>query len=495
MSIEKIFIIGAGIAGLSAGIYAARSGFSVEIFEQHSIAGGFCSNWKRKGFYFEGGLHWLNGSSEKVPLNRVWKEVGALKENNPIELRDPFASLINKQTNIKLWRNLKQLKQELLEKAPEDKKMIYRLCKDIKSFQGVHMLIKDLPGLKAKNPSKTKISELLGMVPAAFRFFPLFFTSYKDYIEKFKNPNLRKLLSSLIGSYYNALSFIFTLSSVSMNDSGFPLGGSFQMIKNMQEEFLKLGGKIHFNRPVKKLSFTENQVNGIELNDGTICSCSDVIITQDAKTAVNKLFPQKLTGTWVKKLENKKIGSQNIFIGMGIKGDFSHLPHTIVIPLEEELHLANCSFSSIKLYNYSHYKNYAPEGCTSFTSVLLCQSYEYWKQAKEDGSYKEKKKEVFEAFINAIQKHIPEISLENLIVYDLATPLTYERYCSSYKGSWMTVWEKGKFQAKIPQKIKELKGVYFAGQRLLLSGGLPIAVSTGRKAVQYLCKDKNHIFV
>ncbi|MBE6349138.1 MAG: NAD(P)/FAD-dependent oxidoreductase [Spirochaetaceae bacterium] len=495
MSKDKVIIIGAGVSGLSAGIYAARSGFSVEIFEQHTIAGGFCSNWKRKGFYFEGGLHWLNGSSDKVPLHRVWKEVGALQDNNPIELRDPFATLLTDTTSIKLWRNVHQLKAELLEKSPEDKKMIVRLCNDIKAFQGVHMLVKDIPGLKVKNKSKVKFSELLAMVPAAFRFFPLFFTSYTDYVAKFKNENLRKLLFSLVGSYYNALSFIFTLSSVSMNDSGFPLGGSLQMVQNMQNEFIRLGGKIHFSSQVRRICFENKKVVGIELKDGSICSCSDVIITQDAKIAVEKLFPKKITSKWVKNLEAKKLGSQNIFIGMGIKGDFSHLPHTIVLPLEKELTLAGCNFSSLKLYNYSHYKDYAPEGCTTFTSILLCQSYEYWKAAKEEGCYKEKKQEVFDAFITAIQKAIPEISAENLVVFDVATPLTYERYCSSYKGSWMTVWEKGKKQTRIPQKMKEYQGVYFAGQRVLLSGGLPIAVSTGRKAVQYLCKDKNQLFV
>jgi phytoene dehydrogenase-like protein len=43
-------VIGAGIAGLTAGIYAARSGFDVTIIEQHSIVGGMCTSWKRKGY-------------------------------------------------------------------------------------------------------------------------------------------------------------------------------------------------------------------------------------------------------------------------------------------------------------------------------------------------------------------------------------------------------------------------------------------------------------
>ena len=34
---KKVIIIGGGIAGLSAGVYARRSGFDVTILEQHTI--------------------------------------------------------------------------------------------------------------------------------------------------------------------------------------------------------------------------------------------------------------------------------------------------------------------------------------------------------------------------------------------------------------------------------------------------------------------------
>ena len=37
---KKIIIVGAGLAGLTAGIYARQSGFDVTIYESHSIPGG-----------------------------------------------------------------------------------------------------------------------------------------------------------------------------------------------------------------------------------------------------------------------------------------------------------------------------------------------------------------------------------------------------------------------------------------------------------------------
>lgn len=50
MSGKKMIIIGAGIAGLSAGCYAQMNGYQTTIFEMHDKPGGLCTAWKRKGY-------------------------------------------------------------------------------------------------------------------------------------------------------------------------------------------------------------------------------------------------------------------------------------------------------------------------------------------------------------------------------------------------------------------------------------------------------------
>jgi len=50
---KSVIIVGAGIAGLSAGCYSMKNGFQTTIFESHSIPGGLCTAWKRKGYTFD----------------------------------------------------------------------------------------------------------------------------------------------------------------------------------------------------------------------------------------------------------------------------------------------------------------------------------------------------------------------------------------------------------------------------------------------------------
>ena len=50
-------VIGAGIGGLLCANLLARSGLQVLLVEQHYMAGGYCSTFKRKGFVFDAATH------------------------------------------------------------------------------------------------------------------------------------------------------------------------------------------------------------------------------------------------------------------------------------------------------------------------------------------------------------------------------------------------------------------------------------------------------
>jgi len=60
---KKVIIIGGGVAGLSAGIYGQLNGYDTEILEMHTLPGGQCTAWKRKGYTFDYCIHWLVGTS------------------------------------------------------------------------------------------------------------------------------------------------------------------------------------------------------------------------------------------------------------------------------------------------------------------------------------------------------------------------------------------------------------------------------------------------
>ena len=82
---KSTIIIGAGIAGLSAGCYAQMNGYRTSVFEMHTIPGGLCTAWKRKGYTIDGCFHWLLGSKPGANFNHVWQELGAMRQTLPAE--------------------------------------------------------------------------------------------------------------------------------------------------------------------------------------------------------------------------------------------------------------------------------------------------------------------------------------------------------------------------------------------------------------------------
>ncbi len=62
MASPSVTIIGAGIAGLAAGVYAQRAGLRSEIFEMHTQPGGLMTAWTRSGYTFDTCIRSLIGA-------------------------------------------------------------------------------------------------------------------------------------------------------------------------------------------------------------------------------------------------------------------------------------------------------------------------------------------------------------------------------------------------------------------------------------------------
>ncbi|TDW26017.1 phytoene dehydrogenase-like protein [Breznakia blatticola] len=489
----KVIIIGAGIAGLSAGIFARQSGFDVTIFETHTMPGGNATGWKRKGYYFEGGMHWLVGSSEKTELNKLWYSLGALQENNPIFNRDPFLTYVNGEEKIALYRDTDKLKKHLLEISPQDEKAICQLIKDIRALKKATMPITDIKGVRVHHKTSIPLSQLFAYVKAAKTMAKLSKMSIDEYVGCFKHKGIHELLKSVIAmGEYSATSLIFTLGGLAEYDSGYPKGGSLQMVQNMANTFENIGGVIEYGKKVSCINVVDAQVNSISIGN-KLYMADAVIVTSDTLVATEQLFDPPLCEDWITKLKDEIIPVNCTFISLGVKQDMSHLPTNIVLSLKEPFVYCGRTYTSISLNNYATFEGYAPKGCTAITIMLYEDTYDRWKQLYLEGTYQDKKEELAKNIIQLLEENLSEIK-GKVEVWDIATPLTYERYCGTFRGSWMSVMKPKSNSNTSPSKSKDIKNLYFAGQRLMIPGGMPAAMVTSRTAVQHLCKDTNTVF-
>ncbi len=258
---KHIIIIGAGIAGLTAGIYAKRSGFDVTIVEQHSIVGGMCTSWKRSGYLFEGAMHWMTGSSPETKAYRLWTDTGALSRDVPVSLPDPFRSIEWNGQIVHLYRNIDKTVEALAALSPEDEKPLRRLAKDVKAVTKMTMPIFDIRGIKMENPKHIGFGFMLKMLPAMPTMLKYAKISCAEFVSAFKHPAIRRLLN-FITDEYAATSVVSTLATLHSGDGGYPEGGSLPMVHRMAKTFKDLGGELLLNTHVKKINIENGRAAG-----------------------------------------------------------------------------------------------------------------------------------------------------------------------------------------------------------------------------------------
>ena len=489
---KHIVIIGGGIAGLSAGVYALRCGFSATILESHSIAGGNCTSWRRGGYLFEGGMHWLTGSSKREDIHRLWRTLGALDESVTIHTSEPFLEYDHNGTPIRIYRNVDITEQHLLALAPADEKEIRVLCNNIRKVRNLAMPVTDLRGVKVTHKTRIPLSMLFSAL-SAFGVMRAFDKLTRDeYINRFTHEGLRGLIRACTNDKSGVVPLFFTMGVLSRGDGGFPEGGSLPFVERIVKNFTGLGGELLCGTKAERVLVENGKAVGVMAN-GQRLSADAVIVTADTM-AIEPLFDVPLQAPWLERMRAVTKPTMATFISLGIDADLRQHPHGLVFKVKTPITLGTQTYEHLSLNNYAADPTYSPAGKTAITVALDGDTYDFWKKAREEDRYAQEKQRIGEAVVAALAELLPETN-GRVEVMDVATPLTYERYCGNWRGSWMTEMTPSMKMQGYPAVIKGLSGVYFAGQRMMPPGGLPVALMSGRTAVQYLCRDTGSVFV
>jgi phytoene dehydrogenase-like protein len=485
---KKIVIIGGGVAGLSAGIYAKLNGFDAQVIEMHSSTGGQCTAWERKGYRFDYCLHWLVGT-RKGPFNDIWRETNVLNENVEIidhEIHTKIYSDSGKE--FILYTDLKRWEEYLCELAPEDTAKIKKMCGDMKKSSFLQPY-SDPPRLRKASQS---LSSLMNMLPVMILFIRYGRMSCKEYFKKigFTNESLNYFLNSIYGSMdFSALAFIMMFAWFNQKNAGYLIGGSLPMAQRMTKRFIDLGGNLTTKARVTKIIVENDITKGVILADGTEVRSDYVISAADGHSTIYNLLEGKyLTSKISGAYKNWELFTPLVQVSFGINKKIN-----TDIPVEtwltaEQLIGRTKTKQGYSIMNYCFDPTMAPAG----KSVLVIRFNSPWELWKDMNSNEyEKEKEHIEGDAKAIlEQHYPGISA-NIEVCDVATPLTDVRYTGVWKGSYEGFMPSSKNLMKnLDLFIPDLKKFYMAGQWLFPGGGLPPSGQSGKWAIQYICKEE-----
>jgi phytoene dehydrogenase-like protein len=495
---NSVIIIGAGFAGLAAGIYARLNGYDATIFEMHNLPGGLCTSWERKGYTFDCCIHWLVGSSPHSGMHDMWEETGVSRNQKIIDL-DQYLRLEDASgRTLVMYTDIDRLEKHLLEFSPQDEKPIRKFIGGIRMCLPFNMPSKHDPALKRiRKQSKTVFNFIIN----GKKMKEWMNITCESFSREFKDPLLREAFREMWVPEFSMLFMLFTFAYLHNKNAGYPIGGSMPMSKALESRFKELGGKLNYRKRVAKILTEHNIANGIRLEDGTEYRAARVISAADGHATLFSLLDGKFGDEKTREpYEKWKRFPSLIFVSLGVNRTFDEIPKSVsglTFHLKRPVEIGDKVRDKLFVHLYNHDQSMAPKGCTAIT-IMLETGHEYWKSLAQDKKvYLQKKEEIGQIIIELLNERFPGISSQ-VEAIDVATPLTFERYTGNWKGSfegWLITPENaGVIMKPMSQTIPGLKNFYMCGQWVEPGGGLPTAIMSGRRLVKSLCREDKRKF-
>ena len=495
MAQKSVIIIGAGVAGLSAGCYARANDYDATIFEHHSLPGGLCTSWKRGEFTIDGCVHWLMGSRPGSELYQIWDELGVIR-NRQFVYPEEYFRLEDKDGRVLVFHNnLDKLQRHLKELSPRDSELIDSLV------DGARACCKfDLQALKAPEVQTAfdKLKGNLKLLPIMRTFGRWKDASIGDVADRFQDPLLREAIRFVFLPQFPAMFMLFTMAGMHSRSSGYPVGGSLAMARSIEKRFLGLGGTVHYNATVKEILVERDRAVGVRLSNGSEHRADYVISAADGHSTIFEMLGGKYVGPEVRRcFDSFQPFPSLILVGLGVNRSFAQEPYSVagrIWRLREPIMVGDRRGDWLSMHIYNQDPTFAPAGKTVVTSGLLA-DYGYWSALRErKDDYEARKQELAREVIRRMDEKYPGLAGQ-VEAIDVATPATFHRYTLNWRGSfegWMAT--PANWLQHLSKTLPGLGGFYMAGQWVEVGGGLPPAAFSGRHVIQILCKNDRKRF-
>lgn len=412
-----VVVIGAGIGGLTCGCYLAKAGMKVLIVEQHSAAGGYCTAFKRSGFSFDIGVHYLGSCGTGRVLHKIFFELDLI-DKLKLKRINPSDVIVLPDFEIPIKNNCYETAEKLAIRFPKEKDSIIEFIDMVnkKNFLEIYHRFKN--------------------------------NTFKDVLDQyFKDSKLKASFQVLLGNIGLPSSHVAALTAIVMYrqfvfDGGYYPSGGMQTLPNLLVSmFKKNGGSIRFLSKVTSLCNKNNNIFSVITNEDEIFYTKYVVSNSDALKLFSMIDDKKMLPDQFKnRLEKLKPSISAFIVYLGIESLISKYSSSVwyfnvddvdaiytkvlnneISPLDDYL---ICTFPSF------HDHTLSPEGCECM-SIIIAAPYEYknrifdWNKEKED---------VAEILINRAKKAVLK-SVGKIRVKLLATPYTLEKYTLNTRGA------------------------------------------------------------
>jgi len=492
-------VIGSGMGSLTSAALLSKEGKKVLILEKHYVAGGFTHVFKRKGYEWDVGIHYIG---EVQNLNSPIRKMFDYITNSKLlweDMGEVYDKIIIGDKKYDFVKGVENFKNKLISYFPDESEAISKYIKivfDCNKTMKKFYIEKALP---------TFVSSFFGYF---FRKKYLKYaskTTYEIISSITDNKELIKVLTAQYGDYGlppKQSSFAMHASVVKHYFKGgsFPIGGSSQIIKTIDPVIEKSGGKILVRAGVKKIIVKNNVAIGVMLEDGKEIFSKLIISGVGVINTFNHLIDREITKKlgFDKCLKSVAPSAAHGCLYIGLKGDAKKLKlpkHNLWIYPEKTDHdssvknylenqsnefpLVYVSFPSAKDPSWD--KRYPDKSTIDIITLLPYKAFEKWDGTswkKRGEEYENIKEKIAKRLLECLFTQLPHLR-DKIDYYELSSPLSTKNFTNYQKGELYGLDHTPKrFSQKFLRPKTKIKGLYLTGQDIV-SAGIGGAIFSG----------------
>jgi all-trans-retinol 13,14-reductase len=492
-------IIGSGMGSLTTAAILSKEGQKVLVLERHYTAGGFTHVFKRKGYEWDVGIHYIG---EVQRPNSVIKRLfdyitdGNLKW---ADMGDVYDKIIIGDESYDFVKGTQEFKDELGRKFPDEKEAIdiyvdtvFAATKTAQKFY----TDKALPPLISKVMGKS-------MREPYYKFSDK--TTYEVLKSLTDNEQLIKVLAGQYGDYGmtpKKSSFAMHASVAKHYFSGgsFPIGGSSQIITHIDPIIEAAGGTILTNAEVKEIIIKNNKATGVLMQDGKTITADNIVSGAGVMTTFQKILPEasvikhKLAEN-LQKVE-RSVAHSCLYIGLDGSPEELKLPKTNYWVYPGDLDHDGCvdryledlnapfpvvyiSFPSAKDPSWS--ERYPNKSTIDIITLVPYEAFADWEGSrwmKRGDDYDKLKENITNRLLEALFKQLPHLR-DKVAYHELSSPLTTQHFVNYDKGEIYGLdHSPSRFRQRFLQPRTPIKNFYLTGQDIV-SAGVGAALFSG----------------
>ncbi len=480
-----VIIIGSGLGGLQCAYILAKHGYKVAIFEKESQHGGCLQIFRRKGYTFDTGMHYIGALGEGEVMHTVFSYFDLFKDVKIKQLdADGFDLVTFGGKTFPYAMGYDNFAETLSYYFPTEREAIFRYIRTIQEIA----YSSPMYNLKEINQPTYIESEYIK------RSVGEFIASFTD------NKELQQVLAGTNPLYAGVPDktpvYVHALIMHSYIRSSYRIvGGSHTIVDSLIQSIKSMGGEVFANQEIVKIHCDDERATFIENSKGELFEATSFISNIHPAKTMQLINSHLIRNAYRHRMESMENTVSNFSLYIAFK------PNTVKYMNHNIFHYDSNSVWNCQQYTdeewpknylFMHHSRHQDEVYAETAQVITYMNYDdvkAWENTSvghRGADYLAFKEQKAQRILDKLEVKFPGFR-ETVAFYETSSPLTYRDYTGTKNGSLYGVLRDYSCPAQtLVQQRTKIPNLFLTGQNINSHGFLGVSIGAIITAAEFL---------